>query len=188
MVHSSDEIETIGCRKSSEKMGFESAACIPCEICIYLKEMADDLEFMMGKYAARIPGDRRYAANHLWLKPEQGRYRVGFTAYSVRLLQDVYFLNWTIDPDTRVRYKQEIGEVESSKAVSSLYAACDGRVVLFNEKLLNDPSLINTDNYEAGWLYEFETGAELLSPGQYVELLAAGWEKTQQTIKGQMNE
>jgi glycine cleavage system H protein len=150
--------------------------------------MAEDLEFMMGKYAARIPGDCSYTSNHLWMKPADGRFRVGFTAYSVRLLQDVYFLNWSIDPDTPVRYKQEIGEVESSKAVSSLYAPCDGRVVGFNEKLLNDPSLINTDNYDAGWLYEFETDAELLSPGQYLELLAAGWEKTQQMIKGQMNE
>lgn len=150
--------------------------------------MIDDLEFMMGKYAARIPGDRRYTSNHLWLKPAGNNFRVGFTAYSVRLLQDVYFLNWSIDPDSKVRYKQEIGEVESSKAVSSLYAPCDGRVVLFNEKPLADPSVINTDNYEAGWLYEFETQAELLTPPQYVELLAAGWEKTQQVIKGQMNE
>ena|SRR5258708_1718842 len=150
--------------------------------------MHDDLEFMMGKYAARIPGDRRYTSNHLWLKPAGDRFRVGFTAYSVRLLQDVYFLNWSIDPDTRVRVKQEIGEVESSKAVSSLYAPCDGRVMVFNEKLLNDPSVINTDNYETGWLYEFETAGELLSPAAYVELLAAGWEKTQQMIKGQMNE
>jgi glycine cleavage system H protein len=124
----------------------------------------------------------------LWLKPEGGLYRVGFTAYSVRLLQDVYFLNWTIDPCTPVRLKQEIGEVESSKAVSSLYAPCDGLVTLFNEKLLNDPSLINTDNYGAGWLYEFESNAEMLSPGQYVDVLSAGWEKTQQMIKGQMNE
>src|SRR5437867_2888405 len=108
--------------------------------------MADDLEFMMGKYAARIPGDRQYTSNHLWLKPAGSRFRVGFTAYSVRLLQDVYFLSWSIDPDTPVRLKQEIGEIESSKAVSSLYAPCDGRVAVFNEKLLNDPSLINTDN------------------------------------------
>src|SRR5262245_65842619 len=106
--------------------------------------MAEDLEFMMGKYAARVPGDRLFASNHLWLKPSRDRYRVGFTAYSVRLLQDVYFLNWSIDPDTPVRFKQEIGEVESSKAVSSLYAPFDGRVGAFNEKLLNDPSMINT--------------------------------------------
>ena len=154
--------------------------------------MPADLEFMMGKYAARIPGDRRYTSNHLWLKPVDevpgGLFRAGFTSYSVRLLQDVYFLNWNIDPDTPVRYKQDIGEVESSKAVSSLYAPCDGRVAAFNEKLLADPALINTDNYDAGWLYEFETAAELLTPEQYVEFLAAGWEKTQQMIKGQMNE
>jgi glycine cleavage system H protein len=143
---------------------------------------------MMGKYAARIPADRRYSSNHLWLLPTGNLYRVGFTAYSVRLLQDVYFLNWSIDPDTPVRVKQEIGEIESSKAVSTLYAPCSGRVVVFNEKLLNDPSVINTDNYHAGWLYEFETDGELLSPGQYIELLSAGWEKTQQMIKGQMNE
>jgi glycine cleavage system H protein len=150
--------------------------------------MADDLVFMMGKYAARVPGDRGYASNHVWLKEVQGVFRVGFTAYSVRLLQDVYFLNWNIDADTRVKAKHEIGEIESSKAVSALYAPFDGRIVTFNEKLLGDPSLINTDNYEGGWLYEFETSAELLSPAKYVELLEAGWEKTQRMIKGQMNE
>jgi len=124
----------------------------------------------------------------MWLKPTGSLYRVGFTAYSVRLLQDVYFLSWSIDPETSVRGKQEIGEVESSKAVSSLFAPCDGRVTAFNESLLNDPSMINTDGYESGWLYEFETSAELLSPAAYVDLVAAGWEKTQQLIKGQMNE
>jgi glycine cleavage system H protein len=150
--------------------------------------MPDDLVFMMGQYAARIPADRLYAENHLWLKPDGAVHRVGFTAYSVRLLQDVYFLSWSIDPDTNVRRKQEIGEIESSKAVSSLFAPCDGRVGRFNEQLLNDPSAINTDNYETGWLYEFETAVELLSPQQYVDLLAAGWENTQRMIKGQMNE
>lgn len=150
--------------------------------------MSDDLVFMMGKYAAPIPGDRAYAENHTWLQRVDGKYRVGFTAYSVRLLQDVYFLSWSIDLDTPVRRKQEIGEIESSKAVSSLYAPCDGRVLLWNEALLHDPSAINTDSYGAGWLYEFETAAELLTPLQYIALLEAGWEKTQRLIKGQMNE
>lgn len=150
--------------------------------------MPDDLVFPMGKYEARIPTDREYAENHHWLLRLGAVYRVGFTAYSVRLLQDVYFLSWSIDPDTPVRKKQEIGEIESSKAVSSLFAPCDGRVLRFNENLLHDPSAINTDNYGAGWLYEFQTDEALLSPSQYVEHLAAGWEKTQALIKGQMNE
>jgi glycine cleavage system H protein len=151
-------------------------------------EMPDDLVFMMGQYAARVPADRLYAENHLWLKPLSGAYRVGFTAYSVRLLQDVYFLSWSIDPDSAVRRKQEIGEIESSKAISSLYVPSDGRVMQFNETLFNDPSAINTDNYGEGWLYDFETTSKLLSPADYVALLEAGWDKTQQMIKGQMNE
>jgi glycine cleavage system H protein len=150
--------------------------------------MADDLVFMMGNYAARIPADRLYAENHVWLLPLAGKYRVGFTAYSVRLLQDVYFLSWSIDPETPVRRKQEIGEIESSKAVSSLFAPGEGRVLAFNELLLADPSAINTDNYGQGWLFEFETSAGFLTPEAYMTLLEAGWEKTQQMIKGQMNE
>ena len=150
--------------------------------------MADELVFMMGNYAARIPADRIYSENHLWLKPAGSRFRVGFTAYSVRLLQDVYFLSWSIDPETAVRRKQEIGEIESSKAVSTLYAPDAGKVHGFNEALLNDPSAINTDGYETGWLYEFEPTGPLLTPEQYVALLEAGWEKTQRMIKGQMNE
>lgn len=150
--------------------------------------MPADFVFMMGKYEARIPGDRLYAENHVWLQPHADHYRVGFTAYSVRLLQDVYFLSWSIDPDTTVRKKQEIGEIESSKAVSALYAPSDGQVLTFNEKLLNDPSAINVDNYGGGWLFDFRTAAELLTPEQYVALLESGWEATQRMIKGQMNE
>lgn len=149
--------------------------------------MAEDLVFMMGKFEARIPGDRLYSDNHLWLQSCDNAYRVGLTAWSVRLLQDVYFLDWDVDPDTSVRHKQEIGQIESSKAVSALYAPADGRLVAFNEQLLDDPSAINTDGYGDGWLYLLETQAQLLSPAEYVEHLEANWEKTQRLIKGQLN-
>jgi glycine cleavage system H protein len=148
----------------------------------------DHLVFMMGKYEARFPTDRLYAENHLWLQEAAGGFRVGFTAYSVRLLQDVYFLDWSIDPHTKVHKKQPIGQIESSKAVSDLFAPAEGTVRDFNQLLLNDPSAINTDGYGAGWLYHFETQAKLLSPEEYLRLLDKGWEKTQQMIKGQLNE
>ena len=148
--------------------------------------MPDDLVFMMGKYEARIPADRAYSTNHLWLQRHDGAYRVGFTAYSVRLLQDVYFLDWTIDPDTPVRHRQEIGQIESSKALSSLYAPADGRVLAFNEALLDDPSAINTDGYARGWLFTFATDAPLLTPPEYVHLLEDGWEDAQRHINGQV--
>ncbi|GAB4139043.1 MAG: glycine cleavage system protein H [Planctomycetaceae bacterium] len=149
--------------------------------------MAEDRLFMMGKFEARIPGDRFYAENHLWLQKQAEGYRVGFTSYSVRLLQDVYFLDWTIDPGTEVREKQQIGEIESSKALSTLYAPFAGTILTFNEDLLNDPSAINTDNYGAGWLFEMTTDAKILNADEYVKVLDAGWEKTQQHLKGQLN-
>ncbi len=150
--------------------------------------MADDLHFMMGQFRADIPGDRSYSARHLWLQPVgEDVYRAGLTAWSVRLLQDVYFLEWSIDPGTTVTDRQEIGEIESSKAVSSLFAPCNGQIIDFNNVVLNDPSAINTDNYGTGWLFDMHVTGPLLTPAEYVQLLDEGWEKTQQTIKGQLN-
>ncbi len=152
--------------------------------------MSEPLIFMMGKYEARIPAERMYAPNHLWLKAVSetmpNRFRVGFTSYSVRMLQDVYFLEWTIDPGSPVKDRQEIGEIESSKALSSLYSPYAGRVIEFNEALLEDPSAINADNYEAGWLFELETEAAPITPQAYLEVLEGGWEKDQRLIKGQI--
>ena len=150
--------------------------------------MPDPLVFMMGKFEARIPVDRTYFASHFWAQPAGELLRVGFTTYAVRLLQDVYFLDWQIDPDTTVRQKQAIGEIESSKAVSTMYAPADGRIVRFNEALLNDPSLINADNHDRGWLYEFDTKSTRLSPEDYIKVLEAGWEQTQRMLKNQFNE
>lgn len=152
--------------------------------------MGESLTFLMGKYEARVPTDRLYSENHLWLKENEGRigiYRVGFTAYSIRLLQDVYFLDWTIDPETSVANKQVIGEVESSKAVSSLYAPTSGRVIAFNEGVLSDPSAINVDGYGKGWLYEFATDGPLMDAEAYLRHLEAGWERDQRYLKGQVN-
>lgn len=150
--------------------------------------MAEPLLFLMGKFEARIPVDRTYFESHLWVLPQSDLLRVGFTSYAVRLLQDVYFLDWQIDADTSVSKKQAIGEIESSKAVSTMYAPADGRIVRFNEALLNDPSLINADNYDKGWLYEFSTAQPSLSPAEYVRVLEAGWEQTQRLLKNQFNE
>src|SRR5690606_14322689 len=117
-----------------------------------------------------------------------GTYRVGFTAYSIRLLQDVYFLDWSIDPQTSVARKQKVGEIESSKALSDLYAPAAGTIVAFNDAVLSDPSAINTDGYGGGWLYEFATDATFLDADAYVKHLEAGWEKDQRYLKGQVNQ
>ena len=107
------------------------------------------LTFMMGNHPAPLPGDLRYCKNHMWCRPgADGVHTFGFTAYAVRLMQDVYFLEWRIEPGL-VTAKQEIGFIETQKATSGLYAPLGGRIVRFNSALLDDPGTINLDNYGA---------------------------------------
>ena len=150
---------------------------------------SDQLLFMMGEFEAEFPRDRKYAKNHMWALPGTESIRFGFTAYAVRLLQDVYFLDWVVDAPSTFSDGQEIGSIESKKAESALYAPLEGSLLQFNDVLMEDPSAINTDKYGAGWLFEM-TGdeASLMSPEDYVKLLDDVWEKTQRTLKGQLNE
>ncbi len=153
---------------------------------------ANELVFMMGKFEARFPTDRRYAKNHMWAEqvsetPEA--YRFGFSAYAVRLLQDVYFLDWTIDPGDALQERQTLGGIESSKAESDLFSPLTGTLKEFNPELLSDPSAINVDMYGKGWLFQIEgPGAPLLSPEQYLEHLQDAWKVAERTLKGQFNE
>lgn len=152
--------------------------------------MADPLTFMMGKHPAVLPSDRRYCKNHMWCQPlGEDRFRFGFTSYAIRLMQDVYFLDWTINEGDAVTLKQQIGHIETSKAVSDLYTPIAGTISSINQELLSDPSAINIDGYGAGWLFEIEGEADgSLDVQQYYDHLDAGWETTQRLLKGQINQ
>jgi glycine cleavage system H protein len=151
-----------------------------------------NLTFMMGEFEAEFPVDRSYARNHMWAQVSEedaSQVRFGFTAYAVRLLQDVYFLDWMLDAPAMLSESQEIGSIESKKAESALYAPGAGELVHFNNQLMEDPSAINTDKYGTGWLFEMQIPQpDFLSTNQYLELLDEVWAKTQRTIKGQLNE
>lgn len=150
----------------------------------------DELVFAMGKFEARFPTDRLYAKNHMWAQADgPGKFRFGFSAYAVRLLQDVYFLEWSVDGGSPLRERQEMGHIESSKAESSLHAPMHGTLVELNEQLLGDPSAINVDTYGPGWLFSMSgAGDTLLNATDYLEHLAQSWKIAEKTIKGQFNE
>ncbi len=149
--------------------------------------MADSLTFMMGKFAAVLPGDRRYCKNHMWCLAADGSLRFGFTTYAARLMQDVYFLDWDVAAGDSLAFKQKLGHIETSKAMSDLFAPIAGTLVRFNADVLNDPSAINVDMYGAGWLFEMSgTDADTLDVQEYYNFLEAGWEKTQNMLKGHM--
>jgi glycine cleavage system H protein len=154
--------------------------------------MPDDLTFMMGKFPAVLPGYLRYARNHMWALPlsdRPGLWRFGFTSYAIRLMQDVYFLDWQVSAGDDLTLLQEIGHIETSKAESALFAPLAGTLIQLNEALLQDPSGINVDGYGGGWLFELEARAAdgLMDVSEYNQFLAEGWEKTQRLIKGKIN-
>lgn len=156
--------------------------------------MSADLVFMMGNFEASFPTDRLYAKNHMWAlamtesDEAQATFRLGLSAYAVRLLQDVYFLDLTLEPGMTLKSKQEIGSIESKKAESSLYTPAAGTVMTVNANLIDDPTAINLDKYGAGWMFELQTAStEFLQPHKYIEHLEAAWEVAQRTIKGQVN-
>jgi glycine cleavage system H protein len=146
--------------------------------------MADDRTFLMGKYPALLPGELRYARNHMWCRMEGGRMRFGFSSYAVRLMQDVYFLDWSLAEPADVTGGQQIGHIETSKAVSDLFAPLAGTITEYNAELLNDPSAINSDTHGSGWLFDMEgDGGPLLSADEYHDYLIAAWDKAQRTLK-----
>jgi glycine cleavage system H protein len=150
--------------------------------------MAEDRVFLMGKFPASLPGGLHYARNHMWARREQTLWRFGFTSYAVRLMQDVYFLDWQVNAGDGVAFLQQIGHIETSKAVSDLFAPVAGTIIAFNRELLDDPSGINVDGYGAGWLFDMETAGEgLLGVDDYHRHLADNWENTQRLIKGKIN-
>ena len=117
--------------------------------------MSSELVFMMGEFEARFPTDRMYAKNHMWAATvDGGGLRFGLSAYAVRLLQDVYFLDLTIEKGMQLKARQEVGAIESKKAESSLYSPISGNVQSVNPQLLEDPTPINLDKYGAGWMFE----------------------------------
>lgn len=157
-------------------------------------ENADSFSFAMGEFEASFPTDRRYATNHMWalVEDESGtRLRFGLTAYAVRLLQDVYFLDWELQPPAPVALRQMIGAIESKKAESDLYAPVAGELTAINDEVLSDPALINADPYGKAWLIELKVSdvdaSVLLSPADYAEHLVTAWDVAQKTIKGQAN-
>jgi glycine cleavage system H protein len=153
--------------------------------------MSDTLTFHMGKFPALLPGELRYARNHMWAREQAaGVWRFGFSAYAIRLMQDVYFLDWSLSAGDPVGFLQEIGHIETSKAESDLFAPLPGTLLRFNDALLNDPSAINVEGYGAGWLFEIESAdtSSLLDAAAYHQFLGENWEKTQRHLKGKINE
>ncbi|MGN6251602.1 MAG: glycine cleavage system protein GcvH [Marmoricola sp.] len=103
-----------------------------------------------------IPDDLRYTAEHEWVRSpgeREGSIRVGVTDYAQEALGDIVYVQLP-EVGSTVAPGDGIGELESTKSVSDVYAPLAGEVVACNDALDATPELVNSDPYGAGWLFE----------------------------------
>lgn len=104
-----------------------------------------------------VPDDLQYTSDHEWVRGTSGTVRIGITDYAQSALGDVVYVSLPEEGAT-VAKGAAIGEVESTKSVSDIFAPISGTVAARNEKLEENPELINSDPYGAGWMLEIEVG------------------------------
>ena len=101
-----------------------------------------------------IPDDLRYTAEHEWVKAVDGSsVRIGITHHAQEALGDIVFVTLPALGAT-VEAGQSLGEVESTKSVSDIYAPISGEVTARNDVLDARPELVNADPYGEGWMLE----------------------------------
>lgn len=103
-----------------------------------------------------IPEQLRYTAEHEWIsEPVDAVVRVGITDYAQSALGDIVFVQLP-EVGTKVTAGDIIGEVESTKSVSDIFAPLSGTVAARNETLTDAPETLNSSPYEDGWMFDIE--------------------------------
>ncbi|MCZ7531059.1 MAG: glycine cleavage system protein GcvH [Acidimicrobiia bacterium] len=113
-----------------------------------------------------FPDDLHYSSEHEWLRLDGSTARVGITDYAQDALGDVVFVDLP-DVGLEVVAGASCCEVESTKAVSEIYAPLTGTVTAVNSALEETPEQVNSDPYGEGWIFELE----LLEPSDVRSLL-----------------
>jgi len=123
-----------------------------------------------------VPEDLRYSTDHEWARNDGDRVRVGITDYAQDALGDVVFVDLPTEGAV-VEAGGLLGEVESTKSVSEIYAPIAGEVVAINAALSDLPEKLNADPYGEGWICEIVPSDAsslegLLDPSDYRQLIA----------------
>ena len=122
-----------------------------------------------------FPEELKYTKDHEWLRVEEDNVYVGITAFAQGELGDIVFVD--VDTVGEELEKEEVfGSVEAVKTVSDLFMPINGEVLAFNEKLEDEPELINSDPYGEGWIIKISASDvseldSLLSAESYKKLV-----------------
>lgn len=123
----------------------------------------------------QIPDELKYTSDHEWALEEEELLIIGITDYAQDALGEIVYIELPSEGD-EVTKGDPFGAVESTKAVSDLYAPVSGDVVEVNEALLDSPETINEDPYGEGWMikvkpYDPDEIGELMDFEEYTEFV-----------------
>ena len=97
----------------------------------------------------------KYTKEHEWLRVEGDVVVVGITEHAATALGDVVFVELP-EVETMVAHGDEVAVIESVKAASDILAPIDGEIVEVNQKLVDNPSLVNADPTGAAWFFKMK--------------------------------
>jgi glycine cleavage system H protein len=121
-----------------------------------------------------LPEDLKYTAEHEWVRRDGGVVRVGITDFAQDQLGDIVYVSLP-EVGAAVAAGDAVGELESTKSVSDVYAPLSGTVSAVNDVLDGQPELVNSDPYGEGWLFELDGADETALDGL---LDASGYQAT----------
>ena len=121
-----------------------------------------------------IPEGLKYTKEHEWVSSTGNVYTMGITDFAQGALGDIVYVQLPKVGEVLTAGKV-YGEVESTKSVSEIFAAVSGAVIEINNALSQNPELLNSDPYGAGWLVKVEISSEpteLLDAAGYAQITA----------------
>ena len=123
-----------------------------------------------------VPEDLLYSDEHEWVRVDGDIATIGITDYAQEQLGDIVYVDLPA-AETELTFGAVVGELESTKSVSELYAPVNGKVLSRNEALEQTPELINSDPYGEGWLFKVsladaDPAENLISAEKYTALIS----------------
>jgi len=121
--------------------------------------------------SSQVPADLKYAKSHEWLRLAGDTGTVGITDHAQQELTDVVFVELPA-VGRKVKAAEACAVVESVKTASDIYSPVSGEILEINKALADNPALVNTDPYGAGWFFKVKLPAPadagtLLSSADY---------------------
>ena len=133
-----------------------------------------EIRYSRSRFSTRLIEDRLYTRGHYWLeRTEAGRWRIGFTRFAIRMLGEAVEVDFEVEPGAEVKIGDVIGWMEGFKAVTDLFAPMNGRFEGRNPIIDEDITILVTDPYRKGWLFEMsgDPGAECIDVHAYCAVL-----------------